>query len=308
MEKISRLLQAVINVIRGALIGLAELVPGVSGGTIALLVGVYERVLDAGIEILGLVKALFTDRASLRSRVRGIDWLLIVPLLLGMAFCVFSMAGVLAGFVGNYPQIARALFLGMVLVSIYVPLSMADRTELRTRPWLWLLWLVAAVLTFIGTGFTSTPQPNPSYLVIFVAAAIAVCALVLPGVSGSYFLLAVGLYQSVMTAVAARNIPFLAVFLLGAITGITIFINLLHWLLAHRRTATLLTMAGLMTGSLRALWPWQSADADLLAPAANWPAILGWVALGAAIVVTILLAERFAKKDAPAAELAELER
>ncbi|MDO5025152.1 MAG: DUF368 domain-containing protein [Trueperella sp.] len=302
MHQTSRLLQVVVNAIRGALIGMAELVPGVSGGTIALLVGVYERVLAAGMEILGLIKAVFTDRASLRSRVRRIDWWLIIPLLLGMAACVFSMAAVLSEFVGTYPHISRALFFGMVVVSIYVPLSMIDRAELRTRPWLGLLGLAAAVLTFVGTGYTAVTQTNPSYLVIFFAAAIAVCALVLPGVSGSYFLLAVGLYKSVMDAVADRDIPVLLVFLLGGITGITLFINMLHWLLNNRRTATLLTMAGLMAGSLRALWPWQTADAALLAPAADWPAMLGWAVLGAAIVALILLSERWAKRRAAKTE------
>lgn len=133
--------------------------------------------------------------------------------------------------------------------------------------------------------------------IVFVAAAVAVCALVLPGISGSFFLLAVGLYQPVMAAVADRDLGFMAVFAAGAMTGILLFVRVLDYLLENHRAVTLVTMAGLMLGSLRALWPWQDADANLLAPGADWPAMLGWFALGAAAVVVTLVAEHFLQKD-----------
>ncbi|MDP9806809.1 putative membrane protein [Trueperella bonasi] len=292
-------IDSVLHVIRGFLIGLAELVPGISGGTIALVVGVYERLIDSGMSLLRGVKNIFRDRASSKRKFAEVEWVLIFGLLFGMLIAIFSMAGTMASFVDNHAPVARALFLGMVATSIYVPFSMVDRVEVKARPWVWLLFAVGAVLTFFGTGITSATRENPSLLVVFGAAAIAVCALVLPGVSGSFFLLAVGLYQPVMAAVAERDVPFMAVFAAGALTGIVLFIRALDYLLENHRTVTLVTMAGLMLGSLRALWPWQDGDANLLAPASDWPAMLGWFVLGSAMVIATLSVEHQLNKGEP---------
>lgn len=288
---------ALVNVVRGFLIGMAELVPGISGGTVALVVGVYERLIDSGMSLMRGVKHLVGDRSQAKRTFAAADLALIAALLAGMAIAVFSMAGTMANFVDNHAPIARALFLGMVAVSIYVPFSMVDRSEVKKRPWVWIVFAVAAALTFVGTGVTSATQESPPMPIVFVAAAVAVCALVLPGISGSFFLLAVGLYQPVMTAVADRDLGFMAVFAAGAMTGILLFVRVLDYLLENHRAVTLVTMAGLMLGSLRALWPWQDADANLLAPGADWPAMLGWFALGAAAVVVTLVAEHFLQKD-----------
>ena len=293
----ARPIDALLNALRGFLIGLAELVPGISGGTIALVVGVYERLIVSGMAVLDGAKALVSDRRVAKRTLASVDWALIIALLVGMAIAIFSMAGTMANFVENHAPIARALFLGMVAVSIYVPFSMVDRSEVKKRPWVWIVFAVAAALTFVGTGVTSATQESPSMPIVFVAAAVAVCALVLPGISGSFFLLAVGLYQPVMTAVADRDLGFMAVFAAGAMTGILLFVRVLDYLLENHRAVTLVTMAGLMLGSLRALWPWQDADASLLAPGADWPAMLGWFALGAAAVVVTLVAEHHLQKN-----------
>ncbi len=285
-----------LNAIRGFLIGMAELVPGISGGTIALVVGVYERLINSGMSVLSAIKALVTDRASARRKFGEVDWALILAILAGMAVAVFSMAGVMANFVENHAPTARALFLGMVAISIYVPVSMVNRSEIKARPWVWAAFAAAAVLTFFGTGVTSTTLEDPALPIVFIAAAIAVSALVLPGVSGSFFLLAVGLYQPVMNAVDARDVPFMTVFAAGALTGIVLFIRVLDYLLENHRTVTLMTMAGLMLGSLRALWPWRTANAGLVAPGADWLAMLGWFALGAAAVTATLVAEHHLQK------------
>lgn len=286
-------IQILVNMVRGGLIGMAELVPGVSGGTIALVTGVYERVLHQANLFLDATKQLPKDRKAAFTQYKALDWMLLLPMLVGMGAVVLSLAGVMESFVTDKPVHARALFFGMVLISLTVPIGMTDKEDVRRRlPMAILGMVVAAVATFFLTGLTSAPQSDPNLLWVFVAAAIAVCALVLPGVSGSFFLLAVGLYSATMAAVDDRNLVYLGVFFLGAITGIVCFVRLLEYLLNNHRTITLFVMTGLMLGSLRALWPWQDGDANLQAPGEHLGAALGLFVLGAAIVGAMLVAEK----------------
>ncbi|MFE1514480.1 DUF368 domain-containing protein [Corynebacterium bovis] len=296
----------VLNAVRGGLVGLAELVPGVSGGTVALVLGIYERVLLSANRLVdGLrlgVPALLrrsgddpaaTGPGGARARLRSVDWWLVVPMVVGMAVMVVTMAGVMESFVSDHTFAARSLFLGMVAASVAVPLLMVDRDDLRSRaPVAVPLALVAAVATFVATGFSAADKPDPNPVLVFVAAAVAVCALVLPGVSGSFLLYALGLYGTTLGAVHARDLGYIAVFGLGAVTGLVLFVRLMERLLTHARTLTLVTMAGLMLGSLRALWPWQSDDATLHAPGDGVPTAVGLVVLGAAVVTVTVVAER----------------
>lgn len=275
-------LHVVANLIRGALIGMAELVPGISGGTVALIIGVYERALNTGNQLL-------------RRQFSQVDWVFLIAVGAGMVTAVFSMSTVLVTFVEGYPELARGLFLGMVAVSILVPLGMMDPKDLRRRlPVVIPLFIVGAVLAFLGTSFTSAPQENPSLLIIFLAAAVAVCALAMPGLSGSFLLLAFGLYNPIMTSLSERDWAVILTFMAGALVGIALFIRGLTWVLENHRTLTLALMSGLMLGSLRALWPWQSEDADLLAPGDNVWAVVGVVVIGAAIVAAFIIADRIA--------------
>lgn len=275
-------LHVLANLIRGALIGMAELVPGISGGTVALVVGVYERALNAANQLL-------------RRQFAKVDWLLLISIGVGMVTAVFTMSTVLHNFVENSPEYARALFLGMVAVSIWVPLAMMDPRDLRRRAGMVIpLFLVAAVVGFLGTSFVSAPREDPALPIIFLAAAVAVCALVLPGISGSYMLLAMGLYAPVIGAVSDRNWTVILTFMAGALVGIALFIKVLTWALEKHRTVSLTLMAGLMLGSLRSLWPWQDADANLLSPGGNVLAIVGLIALGGAVVAVFIIADRVA--------------
>lgn len=286
-------LAVIFNLIRGGLIGMAELVPGISGGTVALVIGIYERALNSGNQLI-------------RREFSRVDWWFLIAVGIGMVVAVFSMSTVLHGFVEGYPELARGLFLGMVAVSIIVPVGMMDPSDLKRRlPVAIPLFIVAALVSFFATGFTSTPQEDPSLIIIFLAAAIAVCALVMPGVSGSFFLLAVGLYAPIMLALSERQWDIIAVFILGALLGLILFIRALTWILENHRTITLTIMSGLMFGSLRALWPWQSDNADLLAPGSNlWP-VVGLIGLGGLVVAGFIVADRVATSKADSAVVSE---
>lgn len=293
----------IYNAVRGGLIGLAELVPGVSGGTIALITGVYERVLDSGNHLISAVKSLVVGpdrRKEFVAECKRVDWWLLIPMLIGMAAMVLSLAGVMAAFVTNTPTLSRGLFMGMVAASVVVPLLMIDRrTVQRERLWVYALVFVAvAVAAFLLTssGAGAVVQQPPLWMV-FCAAAVAICALALPGVSGSFFLLVVGLYAPTLNAIHTRDLGYIAVFGLGALTGLALFIRALHWLLEHHHTATMVAMSGLLLGSLRALWPWQGSGGALLAPGTDAAVVGALALLGVGIVAALVAVDRLLSRQ-----------
>lgn len=311
-------LRTVLNAVRGFLIGMAELVPGVSGGTVALVTGVYDALIDSASHVLAALRGLLVGPDRLRAagaELARTNWLLIGPVLLGMATAVLTMAGVMGSFVTDHPEHARGLFLGLVAASVVVPLTMLPPRlthDASRRARELALVLGAALLAFWLTGLSSgTTFESPPSWVVFLAAAVAVCALVVPGVSGSFFLLAVGLYQPTMTAVHERELGYMAVFAAGAVVGLASFVQVLHYLLRHRRRVTLLVMAGLMIGSLRALWPWQGdgvlvdgerkGAGELLAPYDPWLGPVLLVLLGTAVVFVLIAVEHrlWSRRPAP---------
>lgn len=285
------------NAVRGGLIGTAELVPGISGGTVALVTGAYERVLYNANRLLDGVKALPKDRADGLRRIRAVDWAMLLPLGIGMVVMVFAMAGLVSGFVEDHETPARALFLGMVTVSLAVPLLMIDWSDLRRRlPVAVPLFLVGAAFTFIATGFSASDNDDPNLVLVFVAAAVAVCALILPGVSGSFFLYAIGIYTATLNAVSDLNLGYIAVFGLGALTGLVLFVRVMETLLTRARTLTLFTMTGMLLGSLRALWPWQDADSNLQAPGDQTGLAVLLFLVGAGVVAAMVAVEQVTKR------------
>lgn len=274
-------LAAAANIIKGACIGMAELVPGISGGTVALIVGIYEKALHTGNTLI--------DAARTRSRqsLRAVDWPFLLSIAVGMVGAIFLLSGVIHAFVEGHPSVAKGLFLGMVAVSLSVPLRMIGSAEIHRRaPILLPVFALCAALSFFATGFTSEPVSNPSLIVVFFAAMIAVCALVLPGLSGSFLLLAMGLYQPVMGSLSNREWSVIAVFALGALVGVVAFVKVLDKMMRDHHTMTLTVMAGLMLGSLRALWPWAGPVPGT--ELSVWVAIV----LGAGIVAGVLFLDK----------------
>lgn len=289
-----------LNAGRGFLIGLAELVPGVSGGTIALVTGVYDALIDSAHHVVqGLKRLVFgPDRvSSFRHEMGSVRWGLVVPMLMGMGVAIVLMAGTMESFVTGHPELARGLFLGFVAASLIVPLRMLPRRDGRWRAWEVAAFVAAAIATFVMTGFAGAGQnPDPPLLLVFFAAAVAICALVLPGVSGSFFLLVVGYYAATMAAISDFDWAYIGVFAAGAFFGLSSFVQLLRYLLdAHRRT-TLIVMTGLMLGSLRALWPWQESREGalfsvMLVPHEPVWGPMGLIALGVSVVLALIWVE-----------------
>ena len=288
---------ALLNAIRGFLIGLAEIVPGVSGGTIALIVGVYRALIRSVASLVQVVlSGVRSGPAAMRGPWRQVSWPVVIPVALGMVTGIFLGASFLEPVLENYPIHTRAVFAGLILASLWVPIRMVG------SGWSWLLGLAAlasAALVFVALGLTGATVPSDSLLWVAPAAALAVCALVLPGVSGSYLLLTLGMYQPTLSAVNDRDFAYLGVFVLGAIFGLGVFVTALQWLLANYSSITLAVMTGLMLGSLRALWPWQGDGGGLLAPEGD-VLVVGGLALGGFLLVVLLIAvERALRRSQP---------
>lgn len=277
--------------------GVAEVVPGISGGTVALIVGVYRTLIAATADAVLAVRQLVglaggrpsVTRAG--TTLRALPWRLLIPLGIGMVVAVLIAARVLEPILETYPTQSRAVFFGLILAAIYVPAHMVQRSG-GWRPRDLFIALIGAVAVFLISGLPPSVQTDPGPLLVIGSAAVAICALILPGVSGSFLLYSMGMYQPTIEAVNDRNITYVALFGVGAILGLAVFVSVLRWLLEHRAHITLVVLTGLMVGSLRALWPWQTETRELLGPRGDVLAIALLVALGAVIVVALLLIER----------------
>ena len=291
-----RLFSLALNFVRGGLIGIAEIIPGVSGGTIALITGVYDRVINsASSAVRGLLLLFGFSKSNFKkakSNFQSMSWSLLIPMLIGMFVALFVAASIVEPLIDNYPSITKALFAGMIIVSLIVPIRLSG------SKWNFPELLVAGLAAAVAFTLASIPKAfdaQPSFLIIAASAALAVCALVLPGVSGSYLLLAIGMYAPTIAAVNDRDFGYLGTFVLGAIIGLGAFVGVLQWLLEHKRRLTLIVMTGLMAGSLRALWPWQAESGQFLIPT-NFALESLAFAVGGVVVFALITIEKVVSK------------
>ena len=240
--------------------GAADIVPGVSGGTVALVFGIYERLVAsvrAGSSALGnLIKG---NIDGFSHWFRRVDWGFILPLGAGILLAIVSLAALLEGLLINEPVIMAATFLGLVAGSVVVATRLIRAPEPRHA----VIALVAGAVVFVvlglqgGTSEESVAQVvEPALWAFFIAGAIAICAMILPGVSGSFLLVVLGMYGPVLAAVTDRDVASLTIFMVGAIVGLALFSQLLDRALRTHHDAVLAVLIGLMAGSVRVLWPW----------------------------------------------------
>ena len=288
--------------LRGGAVGATEALPGISGGTVALIVRLYDDLIAGAGQVVSGLKAAVTDGLAGRGLGRAkqkwakAPWGVLLPALVGMATFLLMAMLVIAPLVENHTQYAYAVFFGLVLASLWIPFSGAGHW--RLRDWMTALFFAAASFALVSLPAATLPPTTP---VVFFAAAVAICALVLPGVSGSFLLLLVGLYEPTLAAVRNLDLGYIGTFAAGAVLGLALFVKLLQYLLAHRRHVTLVVLTGLMAGSLRALWPWQAEDRSFVAPT-EIPLTLLFVALGFVVVTAALVWEHRttrAKASAP---------
>ena len=280
-----------LNFLRGVLIGIAEVIPGVSGGTLALITGIYSRLLN-NIDLLFKSLRNISNPKILARNLLALEWKFLLPVFIGMAIALITTASFMEGLLESNPIELRAVFAGLVAAGIYIPYKMSvkvngDNWALRD----YLLALIGALAAFFLTGLPQGEVSNPGPILIFFSAAIAICALVLPGISGSFLLLTIGMYSATISALNDRDLQYLLIFALGALLGLASFVSLLKFLLSQRARPTLVLLAGLMLGSLRALWPWQGEDRELLFPYSSELIALLLFLAGAIIVAFLVKVE-----------------
>ncbi len=261
--KRSPVVQSLLHYGQGLMMGAADIVPGISGGTVALIVGIYERLI-LSIRALASVP-VDVVRGSVRSargRIGEVYWWLVIPLGLGIVTALLVGARFIPEILERFPVESRALFFGLIAGSLIIPWARID----RVRNIHYLAALVAAVVAFLIVGFPPREVMAPALPIVFLAASIAICAMILPGVSGSFLLLVMGMYEVTLNALNARDIPYVAVFILGAVVGLGVFSKLLGYLLDRHHDLTMAALVGLMLGALRALWPWVAEDRALQLP------------------------------------------
>lgn len=248
------------SIIRGYLMGAADIVPGVSGGTIALVLGIYERLIAsvrAGSSALGAFLRL--DFSGGVAWLKKVEWGFILPLGAGIGLAILSLSHLLERLLLDHAVLMSALFLGLVAGSALIVWRLLTVRDVRRIVTIVVVTIVVFVLLGIreDTSSESAAQiANPEMWAFFLAGSIAICAMILPGISGSFILVMLGMYGPVLSAVTDRDIVSLAIFGVGAVIGLALFSQILHRALRDYYNTVMAALIGLMLGSLRVLWPW----------------------------------------------------
>ena len=232
--------------------GAADVVPGVSGGTMALVLGIYEELLRSIKSIdVQFLRLLF--RLQFRTALRAIPLAFLVSLFGGILCAVFTLAKALSWVLTNHPVSIWSFFFGLILSSA---LLVGHRVE-NWRPGATIGLISSAIFAYALVGVVPMETPDSRFF-LFICGAVAICAMVLPGISGSFILVLMGKYQTVLDAVHRLDLVTLMVFASGTVTGLVLFVRLLNWLIQRYHSITLACLTGLMLGSLRKIWPWKT--------------------------------------------------
>ncbi len=276
--------------------GAADIVPGVSGGTVALVLGIYDRLIrNIRTGARGLKQLLTGDVKGFKQTLRDIEWIWLLTLLGGILIAVAALSSILETLLNDHPVAMAGLFFGLVVGTIWIAYNLLSRVDGVAAG---IVVGVAVVLFFLlglredtevaeGTAEVVT-QP---FWIFFAVGAVAICAMILPGISGSFILVMLGMYTEVLGAVNDRDVVSLGVFALGCVTGLAVFSTLLNWLLDNYRDWVIAAMIGLMLGSMRVLWPWPNGTFTTRLDAPSDPVVLP-IALAIAGAAVVVIVER----------------
>ena len=240
-----------VVMLKGIGMGAADVVPGVSGGTIAFIVGIYDELIDSIKSInMHSLKLLFTGKFAAFWKAVNANFLL--SLIIGIAISIFSLAKLITYLLDNEPVLVWAFFFGLVLASTWFVSK-----DIKEWNWKTILGFVAGTVVAYYITVATPAETSTNLLFIFFCGAIAICAMILPGISGSFILLLLGKYYYIMEAINRLDFIVLGVFAIGVLLGITSFSHILSYALKHFRNITLSVLTGFMLGSLNKVWPWK---------------------------------------------------
>ncbi len=241
--------------LKGIAVGVANIIPGVSGGTIALITGIFERLINA-IKAFDLKAAKLFFTGKWKAFAEKTDFYFLLTLFVGIALAIVTLARVFDFLFRNYPVYIWSYFFGLVLASVYFVAKTIER------------WNFVVIFFFVfGTGFAifvsliNPAAENSHFWYLFLCGIVAICSMILPGLSGSFVMILMGNYQLVaIQAINDRDLGILLPVALGAIIGLIAFSHVLSWVFKHYKDQTIATLSGFILGSLNVLWPWKTAE------------------------------------------------
>jgi putative membrane protein len=240
-----------VLVLKGMGMGAADVVPGVSGGTIAFITGIYEELINS-IKSINLNALKLILHGKIKDFWKAINGTFLMSVLLGIGISVFSLAKGLKYLLDNHPVLVWSFFFGLIVASAVYVAKTIKKWDIVTI----LAGIAGIVIAYFITIITPA-EANTTTWFIFLSGAIAICAMILPGISGSFILVLLGMYKFILDAVGNLQIAVILTFLTGAAIGIIAFSNVLSWLLKKYHNQTIAVLAGFMVGSLNKVWPWK---------------------------------------------------
>ena len=243
-----------VYLLKGLAVGVANIIPGVSGGTIALITGIFERLINA-IKSFGLGTLKLLIKGKFKEFAEKTDLYFLLALFLGVFTAIIALARLFDFLFVNYPVYIWSYFFGLVFASVYFVGKTIDK------------WNIAVILSFLlGTAiavtlsFINPAAQNANFFYLMICGVVAVCSMILPGLSGSFVLILMGNYQLVaIDAINNRDFEILLPVLIGAVGGLIAFSHILSWVFKRFKNQTIATLTGFILGSLNVLWPWKNA-------------------------------------------------
>ena len=239
------------NFFKGFAMGAANVIPGVSGGTIALITGIFERLIDSLKSFnITAVKLLF--KGKIKDFIKHTDLVFLIIVLLGAAVSILSLAKLLTFLFENYPIFIWSYFFGLIIASVWFVGKTIDKWNVST-----IVWFIVGTAIAIGITILKPATENDSFVYLFISGVVAICSMILPGLSGSFILVLMGDYQLILRAVDQMDIMLIVPVALGAVFGLLAFAHLLSWLYKKYKNQTIAVLTGFILGSLSVLWPWK---------------------------------------------------
>ena len=244
--------------LKGFCMGIADIIPGVSGGTIAFLLGIYEDLIHA-IRSFDLEFLRLLGRLKFREAFAHAHWQFLGTILLGIMTAIFTLSKIMKWLLHNKPVLIQAFFFGLVLATVFI----IGRSLKKWNFSLISLGVISTGGMYILVGMVPLQTPESLWF-LFVSGALAICAMILPGISGAFILVLLGKYQYIIEAVSERNLLPLICVATGCVVGILTFVRILNWLLRRYHDQTVAILTGLVLGSLRKIWPWKETLREIV--------------------------------------------
>jgi putative membrane protein len=243
--------------LKGIAMGAANVIPGVSGGTVAFITGIYERLINA-LKSFSPVTIGLLLKGKWSEFFKATDLNFLAILFLGVAVSILSLAKGMEYAFENYEVLTLSFFFGLIVASIFAVAKQIERINLKTI----LIFLIGTAVA-VGIAFLPPAQANDSFFYVFLCGVVAICSMILPGLSGSYIMVLMGNYALLLKAVYTFNFSVIIPLIVGCVVGLVIFSRVLSYLFNNFKNQTIALLSGFIAGSLLIIWPWKEAIIEI---------------------------------------------